>query len=327
MFISRRAPTPYGKILSIPLTSLFGFLALYIPLLHYLGYTYLLFTLSVIAFSFLGFTISLFPPFREEHPNPHILPYAITSASITILILTEELLINSVYVGWGLTIAIISMVSMPLLGGALWSKDEGARRFLEMCGLVFASRAVLSTFPVNFLSATTFLPSIYTLIMVAVILYIHHRKIPPEYTGLARGNSPIHLQILAGILAGSALGWIEFCVLKPTPITPSGDILQNILYLIIVMTLFVGLTEEILFRGLLQRSLTDLLPWWKAIGISSVMFSLMHIGWLNPLEIPFAYSAGVIFGLLFYRTGSLIAPVTAHALGNIALYGITLLYA
>jgi len=66
------------------------------------------------------------------------------------------------------------------------------------------------------------------------------------------------------------------------------------------------------------------MPVWQAIGISSVMFGLMHVGWLNPLEVLLAYGAGVVFGYLATMTDSLIAPIIAHGFGNFVLYLIAL---
>jgi len=96
--------------------------------------------------------------------------------------------------------------------------------------------------------------------------------------------------------------------------------LQAILYVIIVMTAFVGFGEELLFRGLVQESYQKVLPAWPAILLASVQFSLMHYGWQNPLELLFSYGMGIAFGYSFWKTKSLIAPITMHSLGNIAMF-------
>lgn len=95
-------------------------------------------------------------------------------------------------------------------------------------------------------------------------------------------------------------------------------------YILIVLVLMVGVVEEMLFRGLLQGSLERVLPHWQAIGVASMIFGLMHVGWMNPLEVLLAYGAGVVFGCLAVSTESLIAPIAAHGIGNLVLYLIAL---
>jgi hypothetical protein len=115
-------------------------------------------------------------------------------------------------------------------------------------------------------------------------------------------------------------GLVEYSILKPSPIQLAGDALESILYVVIVMTLFVALAEEMLFRGLLQRSYQNVLPSWSAILMTSIQFAVMHLGWLNPLEIAFAYVMGIFLGYSFWKTKSLIAPVTMHSVGNITMF-------
>jgi len=62
------------------------------------------------------------------------------------------------------------------------------------------------------------------------------------------------------------------------------------------------------------------MPRWQAVHLTSLIFALFHIGWLNPLEVVFAYGAGVVFGYTLIKTDSLIAPTFAHGFGNIVLY-------
>ena len=46
----------------------------------------------------------------------------------------------------------------------------------------------------------------------------------------------------------------------------------------------------------------------------------MHLGWFNPLEVLFAYGAGVILAYLAYTTKSLTPAIAAHALDNFVLF-------
>ncbi|MDW8361381.1 MAG: type II CAAX endopeptidase family protein [Myxococcales bacterium] len=71
-----------------------------------------------------------------------------------------------------------------------------------------------------------------------------------------------------------------------------------------------ALGEELLFRGALQPLL--------GLHVSALLFALLHLG--PPRTRLFwtslALLAGLLFGLVFEATGSLLGPIVAHALVN-----------
>ena len=76
---------------------------------------------------------------------------------------------------------------------------------------------------------------------------------------------------------------------------------------VVVLALCSGISEEIFFRGVLQ----------KEVGIvaASALFGLLH-----PLGIAYvmwAATVGAGFGVLFLATRSLVAPAAAHAVYNL----------
>ena len=82
---------------------------------------------------------------------------------------------------------------------------------------------------------------------------------------------------------------------------------------ILSITLLAPLLEELLFRGAIQGELARRCSPWKAIIISSLIFGVIH---LNPAQIPFAFLLGILFGWLYYRTGSLLPGIVGHVLNN-----------
>ena len=246
------------------------------------------------------------------------LPYV-----VVVLALFEEVLLNSALAWYGLALAFLGFVAFPLVGVLLSGRVvESVRVVFEVCGLVFAIRIVFSPFPIYFLQSAAFLPIVYSLIMAGVVLYVWFRRIPLKKIGLSTGLVKMRLQMLAGVGVGAVLGLVEYPILAPKPIQVGPNVLSNLVYLIVTMMVFVGLTEELLFRGLLQSYAAELMPKWQAVHITSLVFALFHIGWLNPLEVVFAYGAGVVFGYLLLKTGGLMASAVAHGFGNIVLYTI-----
>ena len=74
------------------------------------------------------------------------------------------------------------------------------------------------------------------------------------------------------------------------------------------------LVEEIAFRGLLYRAWEEAWGWIPAMLASSIMFGLLHSGFYVQA------AAGVLFVALYRRTGTLVAPVIAHAVGNACVW-------
>ena len=83
---------------------------------------------------------------------------------------------------------------------------------------------------------------------------------------------------------------------------------------IISITIMAPLVEEFLFRGAIQGHLLrkGMNPW-AALFIASAIFGIIH---MNPIQIPFAFAIGLIFGWLYYRTGSLVPGIVGHFLNN-----------
>ena len=83
---------------------------------------------------------------------------------------------------------------------------------------------------------------------------------------------------------------------------------------IISITIMAPMVEELLFRGAIQGHLLrkGMNPW-GALFIASAIFGIIH---MNPIQIPFAFAIGMIFGWLYYRTGSLVPGIVGHFLNN-----------
>jgi len=329
-----------------------AFAVAYVLLLSSLGYVYELHVVSTIVFTSLGVGVTLGLLRRRVGGSRHVYVsgsgqsvyvresggkarpvevieygtgrmYAFLTVMVAV-VLAEELLLNSVYAVYGLVLAILGFLSLPVFAVVLGKRNDWFRAAVEAVALVFATRVVLSPFPSGFLSLSLFLPSIYTLILMGVVVYLAYRGVSARNVRISLGRYPLRLQLGVGLGIGSVLGSIEYFVLRPQPILQDVSLLQILAYTVIVMMVFVGVTEEFLFRGLLQASLERAMPAWQAIGVTSVIFGLMHIGWFNPLEVLLAYSAGVVFGYMATVTDSLIAPITAHGFGNVVLYLIAL---
>lgn len=92
----------------------------------------------------------------------------------------------------------------------------------------------------------------------------------------------------------------------------AGSWLQSA-YIFMFATLVAPVAEELLFRGILLPFVRDLGRPRLALASTAIVFGLMHgnLAALVPLT-----CLGWLLGILYIRTGNLLAPITAHALFN-----------
>lgn len=86
----------------------------------------------------------------------------------------------------------------------------------------------------------------------------------------------------------------------------------ELVYVLLVAAVAAALGEELVFRGILQRSLAIWLRGsgggWAAVVTASLAFSVLHDAW----RLPAAFALGVFLGILYWRSGSLVVPIVAH---------------
>jgi len=243
----------------------------------------------------------------------------VAAVVITTVLLLEEVSLNSIYMVYGMALALAAMVIFPLLG-TLVRSNQSLGGVFQVTGLIFANRVAYYPFSEKYFSLPGALPGLYLLTFLACVAFIVAKRLDPKEVGITRGTTPLRSQLLLSLPVGIASGAVEYLLLRPPPLTFRGDPIQSMLYVIVVMLLFVGVTEELLFRGLFQSFLATTLPAWIAVHISSILFGLMHIGWQNITEVLFAYFMGLIFGFTYLGFRSLVAPILIHGIGNIVMF-------
>lgn len=90
---------------------------------------------------------------------------------------------------------------------------------------------------------------------------------------------------------------------------------------IILLAFAAGIGEEFLFRGVFQTWLDGFAPIWAAIIAPNIVFGLLHAH--NAFYAVAAGVIGIYFGIIFYATGDLAAPVLTHALYDLGALDLT----
>jgi membrane protease YdiL (CAAX protease family) len=91
--------------------------------------------------------------------------------------------------------------------------------------------------------------------------------------------------------------------------------MPNQILLFVAVAIIAPLLEELLFRGLLQKSLSHKMPVWAAIAISALVFGAMH---MDFYAMPPLVMMGAIFGVIYHLTGSLRVTILLHVVNNAA---------
>jgi membrane protease YdiL (CAAX protease family) len=87
----------------------------------------------------------------------------------------------------------------------------------------------------------------------------------------------------------------------------------NWVLLFAAISILPGITEELVFRGLLQNSFAHHMNAGYAIALSSGIFAAVH---LQPAAFPALMSLGAAFGYIYHKTGSMRINILLHAFNN-----------
>ena len=82
---------------------------------------------------------------------------------------------------------------------------------------------------------------------------------------------------------------------------------------ILSVSIFAPLFEEWLCRGLVLRGLLQKLNPFSAIAVSAAFFAVLH---MNPWQAIPAFILGLLFGYVYYKTGSLKLTMLMHCVNN-----------
>jgi len=232
------------------------------------------------------------------------------------LILASEGLRFAGYSTAGVGVQALNIVVIVIAIGVL----QGDRvELLEALALVSLLRVVNLSFVLIPTVTLYWLVAIYGVMLIPIVLVIVHRQLSRDDLGL-RGGRPLLYLIPFGILVGVELAFIEYYILTNPALVTTFSLVW-LIELSVVM-IFVVLVEELLFRALLQTELVLRSGPIAGILVTSIIFGAMQSGFANYYELLFAFGAGIVFGVAYYKTKSLPFVITMHAVNNILLFGV-----
>lgn len=201
-------------------------------------------------------------------------------------------------------------------------KDDDLAACVESLVLVPLYVLFTASLPWFFIHQDYLLPAVYTCILGLCAYHIYQKDLDfKELFGPWPGREKFFLYLLLGTVLGACTGLAEYLVLRISPVYPAFSI-QELALNLFYMLFFVGLGEELLFRGLIQNDLTRLFGWQWGLPATAALFSIMHLTWRSVPELIFVFIAGLIFGGLYLKTKSLFLPILAHGMNNVMLVAV-----
>ena len=76
----------------------------------------------------------------------------------------------------------------------------------------------------------------------------------------------------------------------------------------------IGPTEELYWRGLIQKSLNERMKPNQSLLLTSVIYASIHIPTLNPSLLLVAFIGGLVLGALYNRYGSILPSLLSHVI-------------
>ncbi len=180
-----------------------------------------------------------------------------------------------------------------------------------------------------------------TILALAAIFFI--KRVTPFDAGLRwpPGKTYVRAAILWGLFFGVLMTVVDYApdLIARHPMDLGFPITQsNVIGWSFFEGVYVGPTEEILFRSLLVGYLIAALPAKLRLGgyemswggvIVAAIFALAHIAsfdtrhfWAAAGQQAYAFALGVLYAYWFEKSRSIVAPIVGHNVGDVVEYAI-----
>lgn len=208
-------------------------------------------------------------------------------------------------------------ILMCLLFSIKQIKNREARKTYQALMLLPLLRLVTISIPVIFKTTLYSIFVVYIPLAVLAIIAVSKQQLTREEIGMNFGKMWLYFPLSILISFGLSVG--DYKVIQTDYLIPDLSS-PNLLKLILIMV-FVGFVEELIFRSVLQTRLNNIFGAWGGILLSSILFGFMHSGYGTFYEILYISFAGIVIGYMFYKTQSLPLVTLVHGFGNVFLFG------
>ena len=239
-------------------------------------------------------------------------------AEITVVVLPVA---NPVFASIGITLYGILLIAMIIDAARIDHYYQG--RLVLSLALVPLIRIFSLVLPLTQIPQMWWYPLIYLPLLTAAIAVAYILEYKPSDIGVTLRGWPWQMPIA---FLGLGLGYIEYNILSPQPLV-DGLTWSNAWLPALLIFISTGAVEEMIFRGVMQKSAVDLFGT-RGIIYVSVIFAVLHLGWtvgpnapsLARLDLLFVFGVALLFGWIVKKTGSLLGVTLCHGVINVVFF-------
>lgn len=215
------------------------------------------------------------------------------------LILFALLVNSSIHVSYNFAVLLRSMMALPII------------------------RIIGLSIPLMQIQPLYWFPIISIPLFAAAYTIMRSQGLSLKNVGFVWGNIPVQFLIAT---SGIFLGTLEYIILQPKPLIGTLDV-QNLIAASIILIISTGLAEEVLFRGILQKNSINVFGTFYGLLYMAMLFTILHIGWQSFYDLIFVFGVALFYGVIFYKTKSLVGVTLSHGISNTFLFLIVPFYA
>lgn len=164
------------------------------------------------------------------------------------------------------------------------------------------------------MSLSIVLMAVNILAVLCCHFLLHNIRFPAAFDASVVRWRPGMFAIAAGILCALSISILTDAVELPDALVQMSLTMSRNAWGLLAIVIVGPVTEELLFREaiageLLRRGASP----WAAILVSALAFSTVH---LNLAQGIYALPLGILFGIIYYRTGNIVLSSLLHILNN-----------
>ena len=228
----------------------------------------------------------------------------------------------------GLWIHILLVFSLLFFSVYLQPKDATLSSLLVAVSLASLVRVFSLAVPrynfvsrpeTNPLNTVPWLALVSIPLLVSIMAVAYVQGLRPRDLGLIFARwQEIPVQAVIA-MTGIPLGLVEFAILRPDGWIPALAVGQLLIGGVVIF-LATGLSEELIFRGILLKRAVEGLGERYGLLYVTAIFASLHIFFLSAVDLTFVFAVGLFYGFVVLRTKNLWGAILSHSLGNVILY-------
>lgn len=215
---------------------------------------------------------------------------------------------------WGITFHIVILLGL-IVHSAVSSKRTH-RQLLLSITLVPVTRIVSLSMPLANVPQILWYPLVYIPLLAAAIQVV--RLLGFRYAEVGFRLRPLLIQF-AIALTGFVFGLGEYFILTEEAQVTNLVLKETWLLSAFLLIVFTGFVEELIFRGIIQRTAVEVFGWWGMVYVS-LLFATVHLIHNSILDMVYVFAIAMGFSWAVKKTGSLLGVSLSHGIANIVLF-------